>query len=442
MIVSLLLAVLPALSGCTSSNGPAAPAEEAPAGSAVPAELIAQTWQVRMANAQARSVFEGRPSWVAYFQGKRNEALQNMAGESDAAGLARMHAEYAAMYRQAALIAANATIQVYGADAEPTDPVEVSYLLGVSGLLLKNADYAAKLSGSAVPAAKAWSDWAAAGAVWPPDLAANVAGIQGAPGSVPGADIVLSSYKLQGEDGAVEAGDPAALVALSRWHEAAALAADAASVDAVARLIDPWRLPTEVYAPQGPTPSSDTFLFMSVNTSAGDAAFYSDLARNGVAAVDAHAGDSVYAAVVKGCTKDGKIVVDCVLDESAAVGKAIEAGMEKSAGSVDSFHRLFADFARVGILRAADRAALTTGDTDTSGRLRINALDHTVGNATDPLFLLSVAAWDAGNRNTTRAEEIVHNQLEQVPGLHVARAPLDALHVRLARNTAPGLPMH
>ncbi len=395
-----------------------------------------------MAKAEARAAFEGRPSWVAYFQGRRNEALQNIAGESDPAGLARMHAEYAVMYRQGALIAANATMQVYGADAEPSDPAEVAYLLGVSGLLSKNVDYAAKLGSSASPTAKAWADWAAAGAIWPPDAAIKLAGVTGSPGQLPGADIALLPYALQGEEGKVEAGDPGALVALSRWHEAAALGADAASVDAVARLLDPWRLPAESFAPQGSTPSSDTFLFMSAYTSAGDTAFLSDLARNGVAAVDTHSTSSVYAAALKGCTTDGKIVIDCVLDESAAVGKAITADMERAGGSVESFHRLFADFARVGMLRAADRAAWATGDTDTSGRLRINALDRTVGNATDPVFLLFVAAWDAGNRNTTRAEEIVHNQLEQVPGLHVARAPLDALHVRLARNTAPGLPMH
>jgi hypothetical protein len=116
--------------------------------------------------------------------------------------------------------------------------------------------------------------------------------------------------------------------------------------------------------------------------------------------------------------------------------------MAGAAGQEASFHRAFADYARVGLLRAGDRLAFKLGDTDAGGRLRINALDRTSGSTLDPLFLLSVAAWDAGNRNSVRAEELVHGQLTEVPGLEAARLPLDALHIRLSRNAVAGPPMH
>jgi hypothetical protein len=96
----------------------------------------------------------------------------------------------------------------------------------------------------------------------------------------------------------------------------------------------------------------------------------------------------------------------------------------------------------VGLLRVAAHAALAAGDKDTAGRLRINALDRSNGRMAEPTFVLSIAAWDAGNRNTVRAEELVHSLISEVPGLEAARLPLDALHIRVSRNSAPGRPMH
>ena len=86
--------------GCSGDS--AAPPPAAEKASSVPAALVAGAWQVRMANDQMRAPFEGRGSWTAYFQGRRPEALAAMSGESDPSGLARFHAEYAAVYREAA----------------------------------------------------------------------------------------------------------------------------------------------------------------------------------------------------------------------------------------------------------------------------------------------------------------------------------------------------
>ncbi len=420
---------------------------------AVPAELVAQTWQVRLAVDAARAPFEGRAGWVAWFQGKRAEALQGFLADGDKVALARAHAEYAALYRQAALLAARSTVEVYGTDAQPTDPAETSYLLGVSGVLLGDAALMGKLgaaSGTKVAGLAeqdaAWKAWAAAGAIWPPD--AVVASSPNAPtaptaGTTPDAG-TLPHYVLpeKGESTTVEAADAGTLWALSRWHEAAAVAAAPDQEAAVRLWIDPWRLPPEARAPSEAVVMPDTFLFMSAMTTPGDALFFSDLERDGAAAVAAHQSDSPYAVIIARCTEQSRVSVDCVLDEAAALGQSIQDAMAAAAGKEDGFHRPFADFARVGVLRAGDRVAWTLDDREGGGRLRINALDRTTGSTRDPVFLLSVAAWDAGNRNSVRAEELVHGLLTEVPGLEAARLPLDALHIRLSRNAAPGRPMH
>lgn len=423
------------------------------AGSAVSSALVATTWQVRLAVDSARAPFEGRGSWMAWFQGKRAEALGAFASESDNVGLARTHAEYSAMYRQAALLSANATSQVYGADAQPTDPAETTYLLGVSGVLLGDPALTAKLGGAGsskvallVAQDKAWKTWVDGGAVWPPDApAAASPGAPSAPtpGQLPSAG-PIPTWQLPevGVDTLVDANDPGAMWALARYHEAAAKAASPADEGAVAVWIDPWRLPSEARLPAATVTVSDTFLFMSPYTTPGDALFLSDLERDGVAAIAAHASDSPYAVVIAACVKEQKLDVDCILEGSTALGGAIESAMAQAAGKEDSFHRPFAEFARAGVLRAADRAAWKMNDSDAGGRIRLLALDRTTNGARDPLFLLSVAAWDAGNRNSVRAEELVHGLLTEVPGLEAARLPLDALHIRLSRNAAPGRPMH
>lgn len=427
---------------------------KAPVGAVSP-ELVAKTWQARLAVDAARAPFEGRGSWTAWFSGKRLEPLTAMAAENDPVGLARVHAEYAAIYRQAALLAANATAEVYGTDAQPTDPKEVAYLLGVSGVLLGKPELRARLGESAgskvaglADRDAAWKAWVDAGADWA-QIAGALAGRPDAPkdvtpGTAPDAG-KLPHFQLPevGEPTMVDAGDPTALLDLARWHEAAAVQASPASTELVSLWIDPWRLPGEPRPAKGAAVEvPDTFLFLSAYTTPGDLVFASDLARDGWPAIAAHTADSPYAAIIASCSPAQKVDVDCVLDQGMALGKAIEDGMVAAAGKQVGIERPFADLARAGVLRLAERAAFAQGDTDNGGRLRINAYDKTTGSALDPLYLLSVAAWDAGNRNSLRATDIVHGQLTEVPGLEAARLPLDALHIRLSRNAAPGRPMH
>ena len=454
-MMSLLSIVLFACTGAEPTPAVAAPT------SAVPKELLATTWQVRMAVDAARAPFEGRAAWKEMFGAHPATALPAFVSESDPVGAARIHASYAAIYREAARLAANATVQVYGVDAQPTDPAEVSYLLGVSGSLLGDATYRARLGAAAASKVDgaagalsardaAWKAWAAAGAVWPPDaLAAQAPGAPSgdAIGALPDAG-ALPHWVLPEREGglSVDAGDPATLWALARWHEARARGASPEAAPLVDLLLDPWRLPPEArvgHAAAEPTAVPDSWLFLSAWSNAADAAFLADLEASGSGAVARWAATSPHAAVVQKCATPGPgPSVDCMVDETSALVAAVTAAMGEAAGREDSFHRPFAELARVGALRAGVRAALAAGASDDAARLRVLALDRSVGTAADPLFTLSVAAWDAGNRNSVRAEELVHGVLSQVPGLEAARLPLDALHVRLSRNAAPGRPSH
>jgi len=437
--------------GCSGDEAALGSVDETPTpATSVPAELVATSWQVRMAKTEVRAPFEGRPSWVSYFGNRRDEALRAFKSENDSAALARAHTEYAAMYRQAALLAANATLQVYGADRQPTDPAEADYLLGVSGVLASSAEHAAKLgasresrAGDIAPRDAAWSAYVAAPGAEAADKAAGVDRVAGALADLPGADRLTLELPLQGEPGTVAAGDPGELWALSRWHEARAREADPSAGETIDQALDPYRLPFETPPERGAAPATDTWLFMSPWSSAADVQYVANVAA-GRDTTGAMATASLFAAVAQTCTREGnRLDVDCVVDEAAHVGSAIEDGMAAAnGGQPDGFHRPFADYARAGVLRALDLVARARGDADASGRLRINALDRSLGAAADPLFYLFVAAWDAGNRNTPRAAEIVHQNLSMLPGLHLARAPLDALHVRLSRNAVPGVPMH
>jgi hypothetical protein len=116
--------------------------------------------------------------------------------------------------------------------------------------------------------------------------------------------------------------------------------------------------------------------------------------------------------------------------------------MAAKAGKEEGFHRPFADIARVAVLRAGMLVADAAGQYRDAGILRINALERSTGPTGDPVFLMAVAAWDAGNRNPQRAQDLIHSLTGRFPGVDAARYPLDAMHIRLARNAGPATPVH
>lgn len=422
----------------------------APKGQAVDPALLEKAWQIRLSDAAARAPFEANAGWGSVFQRAYEQALPAFGADpGDGKALARMHVEYAALYRQATRLAANATVQVYGADRPPEDPVEVDYLVGVSKALLGDAAGAkaalgALPAGTAVAAqSAAWISWLNAGAAWPPDAA--LTGFPGAPGELAlgsAPDLgALPHYRFverSEEKREVGASDPTSLYLLSRWHEAAARKADPADDAVITQLMALWRLPGEPTPAADLLPVSDAWLFLSPIMSAEDAAFLAAAsAGKGVEAVEAWKDRSPLAAAVAPAIEGGKVNPDRMLDQSAWLGQQVEAAMVARAGKEEPFQRPFADLARVGALRAAMVVADAQGEVRDAGILRINALDRSVESAADPVFFMSVAAWDTGNRNALRAQELIHGLLSRFPAAEAARAPLDALHIRLGRNAAP-----
>jgi hypothetical protein len=429
----------------------------APAEPVLSDALVAATWPVQMANDAARAPFEGHPGWSAMFGRDLNAALAAFGAEgAQGRGLARTHAELAAMYRQGALLAANATRHVYGTDRQADiDPPQVDYVVGVSQALLGACtDAGAALgaaSGDGVPAA-GLAYWTGKAARAPcgslqldaPDGAFPRPAGAPKPGALPtAAPTPHLQFAEQGDEArTVDVTDPAALMALAVWHEDAARAAapegEAAFVDAV---LAPWRLAGEARPALELTDAGPEWLFSGFALAPADLPFLVVAPVDGVAAVTAHAATSPLAAALLPAVAGDAIDPDKVLDLAATVGQQLEQGMATAGGGVQAFHRPFAEIARVAVLRAGMLVADGAGQYRDAGILRINALERSNGPAGDPVFLLSVAAWDAGNRNPLRAQELIHALAKAHPALEAARTPLDALHIRLSRNTASGGPV-
>lgn len=462
----LALVVVAALSlaaGC-SEDEPAAggsPDVPAPVAAAVPDALVAATWPVLASDDAARAPFESHPGWGATFRREPVEALTAFGADPGSGrALARTHADLAAVYRQAALMAANATSHVYGDDrVAAVDPVEADYVLGVSLALLDRCDEARAAlaaeglkAGSALAPGLAW--WTAQAADAPCgdqvslELPAGV--IPWTPGAVaPGtqpADPASPHHRFQEQGdggGAVDVSDPAVLLAMSKWHEAAARAAapegEAAIIDA---LLQPWRLPGERGGGDAVPDTVDLeWLFASFALAPADLPFLAEAAGSGAPAVDTWKDRSPLAAALAPAIQDGKVVPELVLDRAADVGQQLEAAMAAKSGGEQGYHRPFGQIARVAVLRAGMVVADGTDQYRDAGILRVNALERSTGPVADPVFSMSVAAWDAGNRNPLRAQELVHAIIKTLPAVEGARAPLDALHIRLSRNTSSGGPV-
>jgi len=416
-----------------------------------------------MADDAQRAPYEppGRGWMALVMQRDYPQALQQFMGENPLpVGQQRVHGELAIAYRQAALLAARATIQVYDVARREEDPDQVDCLVGISKLLLAD-DQASQLLDACVAGqyggehgelslqAKAWREWQAA-RPWPP--AEPLALTPGSPslaepaqpGVLPDAgSLPHYRFKDKVEGLEIQAANPATLLGLALFHERAALATMPAGAGALNALLQPWRLPLEPgSADLGPL--EEGLLFGSTMLSSEDASFLAALASDqGIDAIAAHPA-SPLAIAIEPCVDAKKGAVDeaCALERATRCFEQLRGAMEITSGGEAGFHRPFADLGRVGIVRAAAAAAQAVGDERAMGLLRLNAADFSTGPGAEPHYLLSLAAWDAGNRNSSRAGEFLHAQIGHLPGIEVARFPLDALHVRLSRESAPGIPMH
>jgi hypothetical protein len=136
-----------------------------------------------------------------------------------------------------------------------------------------------------------------------------------------------------------------------------------------------------------------------------------------------------------------QVDAECVMDQANGLHKQLMAAMEAASGA-SADHPMLADLGKAGVLRAGVRLAQHRGDEQAEGVLRVAALDNATGPSVDPVFQLSMAAWDTRNRNTQRAQDLLHGQRHSVPGTNAIRISLNALSLRVSRDAGAGMPMH
>jgi hypothetical protein len=440
MLWSLALALL----GCSCGSPP--PADDAAVSqiAALAPERLDGTWVVALAEESSLGAYAQEPGWVSLVMKREYVgAVRGLGAKGDLSG-ARAHAEAAALYRQAALVAANSLIEVYGKTPEPTDPAGAAHLLTVSYAITGQLDEA-KAADAKLPAGDPtekwhapWKAWLAAGGTWPPDLSGlPIALPPPTPGEWPElAD--LPHYSLPEQNGSKatrDMADPGALVAVALWHDQVAAKAAGPNAAKVALYRAGYQLPVESdVAGAGDLPIE--LLFGSDHLVPGDAAFLADLhGSKGAGAVDAHAATSLVAQIALMARKDGKTDAETAIDVITRMRDDLVArASAKTGGNVLAHQRIFADIAYVGALRSVALVAEVEGDHEASGKLRINAFEHSDKATADPVGLLSFAAWDAANRYPLRALDILHAQARRYPTLEIARYGLDVLGLRVSNE--------
>jgi len=433
--------------GADASKGTTEEAE-----SFFPDDKLDATWVVHFAT-EADLAPVAPAGWVKLVNQRHvHQAVTAMASD-DGAGQARAHLEAAGLYEQAAMVAAHAFIEVYERTPQPTDPAGAQHLLAVSHAVLGHRE-AAKKASDQVPADDPtaawhapWKAWVSGTDPWPPDLSALPMQLPPVAGGTWPSMPEPPHYEMpeKGTDSARSMGDPGALVALALWHRAAAKKAGGEHYASAAMLRAGYGFPAAApVAAAGEL--SYPMLFGSTLMTPGDGAFMADLhGDDGPAAVAAHKDTSFLAWMASECQgDDGKLDAEMVVDKVGDLRlRLVDRAKRRTDGTVQGFQRSFADAATAGTFWSLALVAEAQGDREASGLLRLNARDKAdLGNhLQDPVSLLSLAAWDASNRNVHRAPELLHDQARRYPELEVARYGLDvlALRVQKERIETPGM---
>jgi len=184
-------------------------------------------------------------------------------------------------------------------------------------------------------------------------------------------------------------------------------------------------------------------MFLSPWTNAADLGFIADIGTDvTVEELFVRHASSVIAVALNDCVEGESVAVDCVQAQASSVRSSILDRMIAVAGEESADFRDLAQLSEVGVVRAAIRLSEMVGDEQSSGLLRIGALEAERPPTLDPIFQLEMAAWDVGNRNPRRASELLHVHENRLAGLDSARYSLDALNLRVSRDAGAGLPMH
>lgn len=446
------LVTLGGIAGC--SGGTPAEGEVAAApGFPVPAPLIEASWPVQMDEA-ALGPYQAQPGWIALVTRTDVRGAVEQLGPLGGMPAARAHAEAAMLYRQAARLTAIAARETYGESPRETDPPGAQHLVAMGWALegdLERAraalgDGLTGLDGAAAAWHAPWAAWIAAGAPWPPDLSGLPTGLPApSPGQwpeVPTGPHYSLAEQVDGAATLLDVADPGALVALALWHDAAAAAAAGSEAARLEVLRARYAFPAEPDANDA-APLPMDLLFGSDLLVPGDGPFLVDLlGAAGPGAVEAHASTSLLAALARDARREGRLVPELAQDAAGEVRTAaLDAMVAKAGGNTLGHHRVFADVASVGVLRALALVAEVEGDHEGAGILLINAMERSSSEWTaDPKALLFLSAWDADNRYPVRGTELLHNLIRRYPSLEGARFGLDALTLRESRARGSQIP--
>lgn len=444
----LLSIAVAGFSGAVGCSGSATPTPVQVTGNQLSPDMLARTWPVSLATkAEQEKLLGSSEGWVSLIIKRNYATAVPQLGASGGLIAARGHADAAALYRQAALISAYSFVECYGATPDPHDPVGTAHLLTVSYALLGDLEKARaeskKLDGIDDPTQvwhAPWKAWLAQeNPVWPPDLSSLPTGLP--PVAVGGwPELTLPNYTLperEGSTSTIEMADPGAMVALALWHDAAAHTAAGDQGAVVDTYLARYHFPVEPDVAGVVLPNE--FLVGSDYLVPEDGPFMADLVgAKGPAAVAEWKDKSALAAIAAASTVDGKMSGEAAADFAANLrDQLVEAAKTRAAtGEDDVAHRTFASIAEVGVLRTLPFVAEveTARNSEEGGKLRILAMEKSDDATSAPEGLLSLTAWDAGNRYTMRGAEIVHNASRRYPSVEAARYALDVLGIRIGRS--------
>ena len=419
-----------------------------PEESLVSDELLKKTWVFRMSDDALRAPFEGDAGWTAYFNRNYSDAADSLEGE----GLARIHAEIASVYRQAVLVHANATNHNYGTDRQDEDANDSLYLRGVSKIFLN--DFAGGREDLAKVEDEKLKSYAVQWLAFTDENRKEEALIEANFANVPKKLDAQAKFRveslphfkirttIEGAESAVT--DATELWVRSIWHEnlAKSLVKDPNTIQ---MWLEPWRLPFEKHvaiAEDARPKLDDSWGFLSPYLVTEDLYFIYDLEAEGTSALEKCDKKSLLATVLLDCMeKDGSkdvLKVAKVLNAAGKLEQRLNEEMKISSGKEQPFFPLFADFAEQAVLRAGVLVADANEQYRDAGKLRINANDLAFTNSQDPVFLVSFAAWDVGNRYPLRAQQTLHRYDGDFPALKIAGHPLGTLQIRLGKTAASG----
>lgn len=422
-------------------------ARTADAGPTLPVtgEQLDATWVLQVVPEAAVAPFASEPGWVSLVMKRDVKTAVQQLGPRGGVAAARAHLEAAALFRQAARLAAESYVQAYGRTPKPTDPVGTAHLVSIGEAIRGDLAAARSASGTArsltddptQPWHAPWAHWLDGEATWPPDLTALPLTLPPpTPGTWPDGPtepqyaLVERSEKRSRRT----LGDPGVLLAFAQWHEATALVAAPDARDAILRARAGYRLPLDRRsADAASTPLPLAFLFGSDHLVSGDVDFLAALPGGEPRSlIQDHAPTSVIAAMARPAVRDDGFEASTASDLARALRQAlVDRAAQARAGSANAQDVQFATLAQVGALRSLALVAEALGDREASGRLQIAARDAGDGATACPVGLVSFAAWDAANRFTVRGAETIYEQSQIVPELVVARYAVDVLNLRI-----------